>query len=277
MKKKNKTQPLNSSSSTNESLPAPDRSRQFLRDLWVIASTRAGHSLSHKEFCQVLHVPGATLSNWQQRKRPLTQIEAVFKGLEALDERDWLPALRKHLTIKPSLEGSHFADAPVAISRLRAVLREPSGLTVISGPLEWARTWVVAALGHACAGTGNRAGRVAGLDLLRADWFQGVPGVVYLEQDDPAMLQDLRRKVNQHWAKLHGENVQFIFVNGIWTRCPERQRELMALAAKKHVFVADRMPGTRASLMRQLPPGVQAVHWIEVRMAQPGSLNIEFL
>ena len=136
------------------------RGRRLIAALWALAGARRGSPVSQKEMSNYLELSESCLSDWMSREAELKQIDALLRLLELAGEAAWLPELRRHLTVTPALGDAELAFNPVAVSRLRAILKEPVGLTFILGPDESARAWVFAALGHACAELAPQSGRV---------------------------------------------------------------------------------------------------------------------
>jgi transcriptional regulator with XRE-family HTH domain len=245
--------------------------------LWSLAGARRGSPISQKEMSQHLGLSEPALSDWMSRNAELKQIEVLLRLFEMVGIALWLPELSRRLLVTPTLEDPELAYNPVAISRLRAILRERSGLTFVLGPDESARAWVFAALGHACAGLDPHVGRVVGMDILRPDWFRAIPGVVYLSHDDPGDQMTLRQKVEKYWSALGFNEAQVVLVNGLWSSLPEKRQELVAFATTKQIFVADRSIGSRSALGREFASLPSPTHLIEVRRLRPPELSIEFV
>lgn len=116
------------------------------------------------------------------------------------------------------------------------MLREPTGLSLLTGLTDEARTWLITALGNSVA-RGNRRAKVSGLDLHDPVSFSPVPGVLYYRgKFDPRQVASV---VKQLWASIVECRAHLILLNRVWTTVPELQPEIQRLAAEKHVIVAD--------------------------------------
>jgi hypothetical protein len=77
------------------------------------------------------------------------------------------------------VEHKRLGHDPVQVSSMKALLRQPAGLTFITGSNAGVRTFVTSALGHGSLmlGPGHRA--VLGIHRHIPDWFVPVDRVVY--------------------------------------------------------------------------------------------------
>jgi hypothetical protein len=137
----------------------------------------------------------------------------------------------------PTLAHPRLKCDQTIVSQLKTIISQGGGFTFIQGGSDEARTFLLTALGNAFLAVTERPRSVAGFDVHAPDWFVPVPGLKYLHNlFHPALL---REAIRQGWPQVASGKVQLICLNGIWTVMPDMQKEILALAARFPVVVAD--------------------------------------
>jgi hypothetical protein len=170
---------------------------------------------------------------------------------------EWLPPTRRHAFIDkhcrflPLLEDARLAHAPGKIGQLLELLRQKAGLTIVTGHTDFARTFLLTALGHAGNCMDDRHRTVAGLDLNRPVRFIPVAAVLHL---DPAMgLKQVRNLAQKIVPSLRTSASPILLFNGVWSSVPELRENLIHAAGSKHVILAE--------------AGMPDLAWLKVRIS----------
>jgi hypothetical protein len=195
--------------------------------------------VSYEVWERITGRPANTIASWSAGGAAY-QIEVLLASLERL------PAEERHRLIDaacrefPTLRHPKLAHDFVACSRLATLLRQVSGVTFIQGGPEHMRTFLLNALGHSAASMGFKDGSVMGMDIHRPDEFVPVFGVVYL--DNVLRSEVIEREFNRLWPKILERASRLVLLNEVWRRVPAQQREILDLARKSHVVIADALP-----------------------------------
>jgi hypothetical protein len=158
-----------------------------------------------------------------------------------------------HCRVTPSLQHSCFARNPSQITKLRELLNQRTGLTVITGGTDVARTFLLTALGHAC----GRLPVPAGLDQHRPINFVPVESLLYI--DSSLGLKRVRRLTLEVWPKLLTSRSSILFFNGIWSAVSEVQGDLIQCSQRKHIVLAESNLPDLTGLKKQLAPPIHVI------------------
>lgn len=216
----------------------PERAVKLLKAAWKALELNELRSISQMALCRQLHVSQGTVINWLTGETELHQVEALLRILERLPEPTRHELLNRFLRCYPAMEADRLGHDPASVSRLRKLLEERNGLTLITGGSDGSRTFLVTALGHAFQQLLSREGMIAGIDIHLPDWFVPVLGVSYL--GFPCGSRRVREEALRLWPRPnHGAVLVF---NGVWSLLPERQKQILGWCENHHVLVADDIP-----------------------------------
>jgi transcriptional regulator with XRE-family HTH domain len=182
----------------------PERAVKLLKAAWTALELNELRSISQAALCRQLHVSQGTVINWLTGETELHQVEALLRILERLPEPTRHELLNRFLRCYPAMEADRLGHDPTSVSRLRKLLEERNGLTLITGGSDGSRTFLVTALGHAFQQLLSREGMIAGIDIHLPDWFVLVLGVSYL--GFPCGSRRVREEALRLWpARIMGQ------------------------------------------------------------------------
>jgi hypothetical protein len=191
-----------------------------------------GGSLTQKRFAELIGMPASTINDWYN-SRLVGQIKGFLCGLERLNEQERSNLLRQFCRDCFRLQDPRLGHDVKSLNTLTELVREPAGLTFITGPSDTARTFLITAMGNS-AGAEIRA---CGLDAHRPDKFVPVSGVLYFRRScSPVELQAIVRGV---WPLVANSDAQLLILNGIWNHVPEIRTKIAELAKSQNILIAD--------------------------------------
>jgi len=197
------------------------------------------------------------------------QIEALLGWLERLPEESRTRLVDAACRCMPTLDHPRLMHDPVQVSRLKGLLRQKCGLTLIKGGNDGISTFLITALGHTASVLEPTHGLVYGLDRFLPDWHVPVDGVAYL--NSPIVAPGLREWALQVWRGVEAVKRPILMLNGVLSVLPELLRAASLLAQSQNVFIADEerhLPG-RADCSKNL-----VVHVIHVTVNEWSQLQL---
>lgn len=223
----------------SEILTAPaysHKGHQLLEELRWRINLAEGHDLELDRLGPLLGVTRSTLSNWCSHYENLS-VQLVFGMLERLTKQERDAFLDRRCRVHPTLEHSALAHEPAVIEHLRFLLHATSGLTVISGRSEFARSFVLSVLGHSFPRQDHRHRPVAGISSMPCGKFVPIEGVTYFR----AGLSQARMRllIEELWPLICSAKTSMILLDGVWSLSPGRQAAILTLARSRHVVLAD--------------------------------------
>jgi len=226
----------NAQTKPSDLTPRLTRTTLLLRRLRAALQGRAGLAPSYMEMEEWTGVAEGTLKDWFNNKgRPTA--EFLLQLLDRTPDEVRHHTLAATYQAWPTRANPRLKCDQTVLSQLKTILCQSNGLSFIQGGSAEARTFLLTALAHSFLAMTERPRRVAGFDVHEADWFVLVPGLTYLHNVfHPALL---RQALRQGWKQVGSNKVQLICLNGIWTVLPEMQKEILAMAARFPVVVAD--------------------------------------
>jgi hypothetical protein len=231
MKKKN-------SSNTGKvtSVYHPERVRSLMRAIKENLEASQGRPILYEELAQYAgQAISSVFDKLQKTHQP--QVEALVGWLERLPEATRTQLMNSHCRSYPTLEHPRVAHDPAQVSRLKTLLTQGSGFTIIKGGNDSLRTFVVSALCHSKSILQAERRVAWGLDIHQPDWFVPVEGVIYLNNLlDPLRLTEC---VNRHWSIQFTAGVQIVILNGVWSATQRLEQQIAELGARCHLIVAD--------------------------------------
>jgi hypothetical protein len=218
----------------------------------------------------MLGVAKSTIHDWFHGKLAgsLQNFLCVF---ERLTETERILILREICRPCPRLEHPRLAHDAEALSRLKASLNQPAGLTFVVGAPE-PRTFLVTALGHSITRV-KPTSRVCGLDIHRPDSFVPVAGVFYCQR--PPNLELAQHLAAHIMAEVEVSKAELVIFNGIWSGISQFLKAIQRLAATRHLIVADEFDPAFDGLARvgPIPAQVMAVSQIP---GKQGLIHVDF-
>jgi hypothetical protein len=250
-----------------------DRIKKLLLALKV--SLGRGSPMSFEDWSQFVGRPGNTLSSWCADGQAY-QVQALLASLERLPESERHHLIDEACRLHPTLLHRRLAHDFLAVSSLAALLLQRSGLTAIQGGLDHARTFLATALGHSFHEFGASGVLVTGIDVHRPDTFVPVVGVSYLfESLHPTKIAD---QIRQAWPAVRGAKARLVLLNGVWSKTRDLHREIIDLARRAHVIVADQVIFPPEQIVETLPcplhlvtvtPARECPEWLRVEIQAP--------
>lgn len=233
MKKKN-----SSSSSTDKgaSVYHPERVRPLMRAIKENMEAFQGRPILYEELAQYAdQAISSVFDKLQKTHQP--QVEALLGWLERLPEATRTQLMNSHCRSYPTLEHPRVGHDPAQVSRLKTILTQTSGFTIIKGGNDGLRTFVASALCHS-KGILQAERRVAwGLDVHQPDWFVPVEGVIYLNNSlDPIRVTEC---VNRLWPIQLAAGAQIVMLNGVWLATQGLEQQISELGTRSHLIIAD--------------------------------------
>lgn len=255
-----------------ETVPFGDADRvvKLLKCGWSAIEVCECRDISQDELSAILGISAATLINWTTHSTKLTQIEALLRILERVPASIREQLFGKVLRCFPSIESSQFANMPAVVSRLRSLVKQRTGLTIIQGD-ESSRTFAFTALGHSILQAKPGPCDVRGIDVHAPDWFVPVPGIAYLPAH--ASRTRLRDEINSAWPR--ADCGGRFMLNGILSLVPERQRQLLTLMQTHHVIIADELDWQTPGLFKECREMNVPIHIVEVAAANSRRISID--
>ena len=229
-----------------------------------------GQKLEQKQVGHMVGVSKSTIHDWFHGKLAgsLQNFLCVF---ERLTEPERILILREFCRPCPRLEHPRLAHDAEALSRLKASLNQPAGLTFVVGAAE-PRTFLVTALGHSITRV-KPTSRVCGLDIHRPDSFVPVAGVFYCQR--PPNLELAQHLAAHIMAEVEGSNEELVIFNGIWSGISQFLKAIQQMTATRHVILADNLDTAFDGLARVGPNPVQFMAVSQIPGKQ-GLIHVDF-
>lgn len=214
------------------------RTTALFRRLRSAVEEAVGHPLTYVEISRITGEPRSTLGNWFNGDGE-PSVEAVLRLAEMLpdtrrhDILDHPPVCR----LFPRLNHPHLAHDPVAVSRLRTILSNPSGLMILRGFEETWLTFLAAAIAHSVGASAKQSRPVLGLDVHLPDWFVPVPDVTYLPNE--LRPERIRSEIERLKQKLASAQGALVVVNAGPSTTTLIDENFLALARQAHLVITD--------------------------------------
>ena len=199
------------------------------------------------------------------RARPTINSRCLAQP-QVVDFLCWLERLspaRRHAYIDthcrhfPSLEHPSLAHATAQTSKLRELLGQQRGLTLVAGGTTHARAFLVTALGHSCRRAGGRRQAAAGIDLHLCSSLVPVESLIYV--DGAADVHLIRQVALKVWPRIVTSSARLLLFHGLWSAVPELRRDIIRCARQRHVILAERAISDLADLENPVPRPVHVL------------------
>ena len=220
-------------------------------------SASRGYALENRHFARMMDRSTSTTSHWFGAfSQP--HLVCFFCLLEQLSPSERCRAVDSLCRELPTFDHPRLRHNPVALTGLKGLLAQDTGLTLVTGGTDEQRTFLLTALGHAFCRLDRQHRAAAGIDLHEPDWFVPVEGLFYLK--GPADPVHADEPVRQTWPEIIRANEPLILLNGLWSAFPDLRSGILSLASRKHVVVADQ----QISVARAQLPVEHPLHIVSV-------------
>jgi hypothetical protein len=258
MKKQN--QPSKNRSNQLIQLPAfPIAGNKIFEKIAAAVTASRGYLLKRQDLARLMGQLPTTTSYWfSGGSQP--HLISLFCLLEQLSPEERIRAINKLCRELPSLDDPRLRHDQTTVSALKKLMEQEKGLTFINGggtPDQ--RTYLLSALGHYFCRVDTTHRTPVGLDAHEPTWFVPIETVSYLRNNHrPEATLEVIRTI---WPSILSSKAPVVLLNGIWSAACELHQDIVALASRKHVIVADeKVPSATESL----PADEQPRHWIGV-------------
>lgn len=210
--------------------------KKLLLNLKASLGLRTGQPLSFDAWGRLTGRPGNTLASWCD-EGSAHQLEALLTSMERLSGSQRHELIEEACRDNPTLRHPKLAHDFVSVAYLAKLLRQPVGFSAIQGGGDHMRTFLLTALGNSYEQPEAFGNGIGGVDIHCSESFTPVMGVTYL--DNPLRASDVARQLDQLWPEIRKLKARLFLFNGVWTKVPALQTEILALAQRAHVVVAD--------------------------------------
>ncbi len=204
--------------------------------LGTAVSASRGYPLENIQFARLIGRSESTTSHWfgVSSQPHLVSCFCLLEQLPPQDRHRVVDGLCREL---PLFEHQRLRHSPAVVATIKNLLMQNAGLTVLVGGTDEQRTFLITALGHSFCRLDPRHRNVAGIDLHDPNWFVPIETMLYLKgAAGPNQVSGLVRRI---WPEIIGTKEPVILLNGIWAAMPELRNDILALAARRHVILAD--------------------------------------
>lgn len=223
-----------------------ERIRRLLFELRNALSLTEGGPQKLEDLEELTGRPHATIGSWFEGA-PMQQVEFVLSLLERVPRAVRHQLVDRACRLHPTLLHPHLAHDALTLLRLEGIIRQPNGLTLLRGP-EFARGFVLAAIGNSIRPVRGGKARVYGLDTESRPWPQPRGVRPAAQCRDPGLLKRTLLELKQ--APEGG----LILLAGDWGKLNGLGDEVGHLALR-HNVIATEAPRLGSPLQLRPPPG----------------------
>jgi len=123
------------------------------------------------------------------------------------------------------------------VAALKNMLRQNTGLTLLTGGDAEKRAFLLTALGHAFCRLDPAHRKPAGIDLCEPAKWVPIETLTYLR--DPHRPSETLAAIAAVWPTLVCTQHPIVLLNGIWALAPKLQPHMLKLANRRQVILAD--------------------------------------
>lgn len=212
----------------------PERIVRFLVGIKSTISLAEARTVSFEDLEKLSGRPVGTISSWFEGAR-MNQLEFLLALLERVPARLRNELLDATCRLQPTLQHPKLAHDPIALSRLEKLLKQPAGFTIIGGGPEHARAFLWNALGNSTREVNLGKQFVCGVAIHDVAAWAPIPGIIHLSPQP-----EIRQQFQRVWSKIKQRNDgSLILLDHVWNRVSDLHPEIVDLAARCHVLVAD--------------------------------------
>jgi hypothetical protein len=260
-------------SETNETLNdnhdhfPPERIIRMLQGIKSAIGLAESRAISFEYLEQLSGRPVGTIAGWFEGAK-MNQLEFFLALLERVPTKLRHELIDGVCRIQPTLRHLRLAHDPIATSRLEAILKRRAGFTIIHGGPEHARTFLLNALGNSTREINFGHQAVVGVEIQSVSGWAPVPGIIHLSHGSEIQQQLLRA-----WAEIKQvDDGSLVLLGHVWARLSDLHSEIVHLAQRCHVLLADEFPKPE-DMVRRVPgqvhiltvaPAREQPEWIRV-------------
>jgi hypothetical protein len=260
--KKQKKLPETRSSEIVETPAFPIPGNKLFERIGAAVAAARGYPFTNIEFARIIGRSESTTSNWFGVS-PQPHLVSFFCLLEQLPPHDRHRVLDEICRDLPLADHPRLRHDPVAVASLKSILAEKTGITIIAGGTDAHRTFLLTALGHTFCRLDHFHRTAVGIDLHEPSWFVPIETVTYFKSSHPQSRT--LEAIRSLWPTIRSSQQPLVLLNSIWSAAPETRKDIIAMADRLHVIVADQ----DVSLTRELTPGIaQRVHLLRIATAR---------
>lgn len=225
----------------------PFTGTQLLEDLRCRIAKEQGHAVGFQELGQYIGQPKSTAHFWLSAYRH-PHLLALMTLLERISPSERHSFMESYCRPFPLLSQACLVGQ---IAKLRALLTESTGLTVIKGSTEWARSFVLTAFGHSWRRCSSKRDGPSGIDIHNPTQFVPVETLRYI--DEGLEREQLRDLVLSIWPRVITSRSELFLGNRLWSSVPEVRDDLLRVTKHKHVILAEESMATFSAFTNRLP------------------------
>lgn len=245
----------------------PERIIRLLVGIRSTISLAEGRAVSYEDLEKLSGRAAGTISSWFEGAR-MNQVEFLFALLERVPQRLRYELLETTCRTQPTLQHPRLAHDPIVVSQLEAMLKRSAGFSLINGGPDHARAFLLHALGNSTREVNAGRQFTIGAELHDVLTWAPVPGVSALLPHG-----EVRQQFQRLWSKIkQASDGSLVLLGGVWNRVSHLHSEMVQLAGRCHVVVADEFPKPD-ELTRRIPrpvctltvtPAREQPEWIRV-------------
>lgn len=237
----------------------PERITRLLQGIKSAIGLAEARAVSFEDLEQLSGRPAGTIGSWFEGAK-MHQVEFLLALLERVPLGLRHELLNGACRVQPTLQHPKLAHDPIAVSRLETLLKQRVGFTIIHGGPEHARAFLLNALGNSVRELNFTQRAIFGVEIQPVSAWAPVPGMTHV-----ATQIEPRQQVQRAWPKIQQANDgSLILLGHVWNRTPHLHPEIMQLAKRCHVVVADD-PLKTEDLARRIPGPVHLLSVSPVR------------
>jgi len=229
----------------------PFASSNLFTDLRDRLSRERGQPIGIEEISEMMGTPKSTAHFWLFVYRN-PQVLALMTLIERLSPAQRRLFIESHCRAYPSL--SHPRLSP-AQAKLKKLLSQEKGMSILTGGTDKERTFVLTALGHSWAVIHGRRHAPTGIDIHRPREFVPVATVRYI--DESLARSRVSELVLSVWSKILTAGAPIMLFNGLWSQVPSVRLDLLRRANLKHVILAEDVIPSLAVLRKHISTPIQ--------------------
>ena len=212
----------------------PERILRLLQGIKSAIGLAEARGISFDDLEQLSGRPAGTVGSWFEGAR-MIQLEFLFALLERVPIMLRRELIDGTCRVQPTLQHAKLAHDPIALSRLETMLKQQAGFTVIHGGPEHARAFLLNGLGNSVREVNSGQQSVFGVEIQPVTAWTPVPGIIQLSPH-----VDLRQQLQRAYAKIQQANDgSLILLGHVWNKIPHLHPEIVQLARRCHVLIAE--------------------------------------
>lgn len=246
-----------------------NRATKLFKATEVCLSDLHGEKLTYEQLGEITGQSASTMFDWATGAG-LRQVESMLRLLERLPRSRRIGLIERFCRQFPTIYHRFLSWQERQTANCEALLRIGKAITLVQGD-EGGRDFLINALGNSASRIDPPRPTVSGIDARAAERFVPVDGVKYMGAT--MSLARLREQCRLAWPAIRKTDAQLILLNGIWIALPELHEEILTLAKRRHVVVADSVTFSNA----QFPKTFESpAHLLSVKQDPEHRISMSF-